>query len=108
MCNKHYISELHISNIIAKVRFSNLTKYPSQVMMFGLVSSGGRKMNPIFLDTGLRLDTELYIEQVLVPHMLPLILKNNPYPEEFFFMQYGAPCNTSKKTQKWLEEQINF
>ncbi len=77
-------------------------------MMFGLVSSEGKKMNLVFLDLGLRLDPELYIEQVLVPHMLSLVLKNNPYHEEYIFMQDGAPCNTSKKTQKWLEEQINF
>ncbi len=77
-------------------------------MMCGLVSSECKKINPIFLDSGLRLDPELYIEQVLVPHMLPLILKNNPYHEEYIFMQGGAPCNTSKKTQKWLKEQINF
>ncbi len=79
-----------------------------QVMMFVLVGSEGKKMNPVFLDSGLRLDPELYIERVLVPHMLPLILKNNPYPEEYIFFQDKAPCNTSKKTQKWLEEQINF
>jgi hypothetical protein len=69
-------------------------------MMFGLMSSDGKKMNPVFLDSGLRLDPELYIEQVLVPHLLPLILKNNSHPEEYIFMQDGAPCNTSKKTQK--------
>jgi hypothetical protein len=64
--------------------------------MFGLVSSEGKKMNPISLDSGLRLDPELYIEQVLVAHMLLLILKNNPYPEGYIFMQDRAPCNTSK------------
>ncbi len=40
--------------------------------------------------------------------MLPMILKNNPNSEEYIFIQHGAPCNTSKKTQKCLEKQINF
>lgn len=102
------VSDLHVSDIPAKVRFSPQMKHPRQVMMFGLVSSDGKKMSPVFLDSGLRLDSKLYIDRVLVSHVLPWIQKNYPDPREYIFMQDGAPCHTSKITQKWLEEHLNF
>ncbi len=58
-CHDRLISDLHVSDIPAKVRFSPQMKHPSQVMMFGLMSSDGKKMSPVFLDFGLRLDSKL-------------------------------------------------
>ncbi len=37
-----------------------------------------------------------------------LVRATKIYTEEYIFMQDGAPCKTSKKTQKWLEKQANF
>jgi len=103
-----YISDKHVSEVPDRVRFAPQTKHPSQVMMFGLVSSDGKKMDPVFLDSGLRLDSKLYIEKVLQPYVLPWIQANYPDPEEYVFMQDGAPCHTSNMTQKWLKEHLKF
>ena len=68
-------------------------------MIFGLICSDGEKMPPVFIDSGIRMDSKKYID----------ILKD--YVKPWIESTYGpgAPCHTSKLTQTWLAENLqNF
>ena len=43
------------------VRFSSRTKHPAKVMVFGLVASDGKKMDPVFVGAGIKINTDVYI-----------------------------------------------
>ena len=43
------------------VRFSSRTKHPAKVMVFGLVASDGKKMDPAFVGAGIKINTDVYI-----------------------------------------------
>ena len=103
-----YLSSLRVEDVPDSVRFVTQTKHPTQVMMFGLVASDGKKMPPVFLPSGLRMNSKEYLSHVLVPHVLPWITANYDDPRDPVFVQDGAPCHTAKITQKWLDENLNF
>ena len=54
-CHDQFISSLKVSDIPDKVKFAPQTKHPSQIMIFELVSSDGKKMPPVFLHSGLKM-----------------------------------------------------
>jgi inhibitor of nuclear factor kappa-B kinase subunit alpha len=85
----------------------NKTKHPAGVMMLGIVSSDGKKCPPIFIPSGLKVNTDVYIG-LLEQHLVPWLRKN--YPEgNYVFQQDGAPAHTSNRTQKWMAENLaNF
>ena len=103
-----YLSSLRVEDVPEHVRFVTQTKHPTQIMMFGLVASDGKKMPPVFLPSGMRMNAKEYISHVLEPHVLPWISANYEDPREPVFVQDGAPCHTAKITQKWLDEHLNY
>ena len=103
-----FLSPLKVQDVPDHVKFVTQTKHPAQVMMFGLVASDGKKMPPVFLPSGLRMNAKEYISHVLEPHVLPWISANYDNPRDPVFVQDGAPCHTAKITQKWLDEHLNY
>ena len=80
------------------------TKHPPSVMMFGLVTSDGKKMPPYYFDEGLRVGTKEYYK-LLRYHIHPWLKAN--YPEgNFVFQQDGAPSHNSQKCQDFC--RVNF
>ena len=78
-------SSSHTNRYIAKgrakdapdhIRLVQNTYHPAQIMMFGLASSNGMKMDPVYLPIGLRMGGKEYLELVLKAHMLPWIQTN--------------------------------
>jgi hypothetical protein len=66
----------------------NRTKHPAGVMMLGIVASNGWKCQPIFIPSGLKVNTEVYIS-LLRDNLLPWLRKN--YPDgNYVFQGRGA------------------
>ena len=77
-------------------------KYPSHVMVFGVVSNEGDVMPPHFYEIGLRLNADRYIDMlrtVAIPWM-KRVARGRP----FLFQQDGAPCHTAAKTVRFFQE----
>lgn len=92
------------ANVPDAVKYTNSTKHPASVMVFGLVASDGKKMPPVFIPSGVRINTEAYLK-ILSAEVKPWVEAN--YPEgNYVFQQDGAPAHTAKKTQKWLDENL--
>ncbi|QQP52414.1 Uncharacterized protein FKW44_004561 [Caligus rogercresseyi] len=75
------------------------TKFPAAVIVFGDV------MPPHFFPKGLRLDSEGYVALMrdVVAPWIKKVAARRPY----VFQQDSAPCHTSRKTQKWLSENLD-
>ena len=58
------------------------TKFPTTVMVFGVVSSEGHIMPPHIFEVGLKVNTKVYLD-----------------------VQDSAPANKSKETQAWLQKE---
>lgn len=99
--NDRYLATSKRSDI---VRFR--TKHPARVMVFGLVASDGKVMPPVFIDAGLKVNTEEYIK-ILANHVKPWILRNYDSDVQVVFQQDGAPAHTSKRTQDWLTKNLS-
>jgi transposase len=95
-----YVSLDKTEEVPDNVKYKFETKHPASTMMFGLISSDGKKMPPVFFPPG----TKEYI-QVLQSHVLPWIRKNYGLEGDYVLQQDGAPCTTSKRTQAWLKDQ---
>lgn len=100
-----YISPKKASDVPDNIRFTFRTKHPAGVMVFGLVASDGRKMDPVFIKEGLKVNTDVYLE-ILKDHVLPWITSTYDEETNVVFQQDGAPAHTSKKTQNWLSENM--
>ena len=73
-------------------------------MVFGLVSSDGKKMSPVFILSGVCIKTEGYLD-IMQNKVKPLIQTN--YPDgNYVFQQVGAPAHTSKRTQVWMDANL--
>lgn len=84
-------------------RFQNHTS----VMVWGAVSKKGR-LPLLFIDKGVKINKEYYLESVLKDHMMKYIpeLYEN---QEFVFQQDSAPSHGSKIVQTWLNANLpNF
>lgn len=86
------------------VRYTNCTKHPASVMVFGLIASDGKKMPPVFIPSGVRINAEAYLE-ILCTKVKPWVEANYP-DRNYVFQQDGAPAHTAKKTQEWLEKNL--
>lgn len=80
------------------------TKFPSSLMILGVVSNEGHVMPPYFFPQGLRINASVYIE-ALDTCVKPWIEKV-AHGRSYVFQQDSAPCHTAIKTQKWLA--LNF
>lgn len=92
------------SDVPDNVKYTNTTKHPASVMVFGLISSDGKKMPPVFIPSGVRINTDKYLA-IMNDKVKPWILAN--YPDgNYVFQQDGAPAHTSKRTQEWLDANL--
>ena len=90
------------------VRHTFRTKHPSQVMVYGLVASDGKKMPLVFMESGEKLNAKWYIE-LLKQHVKPWVEVNYGPDANYVFTQDGAPCHTANVTQDWLSSHLkNF
>ena len=81
------------------------TKFPAAVMVFGIISSDGDVMPPHFFPKGLRLNSEGYV--ALMKDVVAPWIKKVAAGRPYVFQQDSAPCHTSRKTQKWLAENLD-
>lgn len=81
-------------------RFQNVVS----VMVWGAICKRG-KLPLVFIEKGVKVNQQVYLEAVLKAHLLPEALKlfGNDY---FCFQQDGAPSHTAKTVQDWCEENL--
>jgi DDE superfamily endonuclease len=81
------------------------TKFPSSVMVFGVVTNEGHVMPPYFFPQGLRVNADAYIETLdtIVKPWIDTVAQGRPY----VFQQDSAPAHTASKTQEWLAENFH-
>ena len=103
--NDRYISPLASSEVPGHIKHVFKTKHPASVMVFGLVASDGKKMDPVFIASGTKINSDEYI-RILEKIVKPWIVKNYHPDTKIVFQQDGAPAHTSKKTQTWLKENL--
>ncbi len=81
------------------------TKFPSSIMVLGVISSkGGDVMPPHFFGTKETVTKEVYLrvlEDVIVPWM-----EEVSAGEPYVFQQNGAPAHTSNLVQNWLRANL--
>jgi hypothetical protein len=106
--NNRYITKKRSKDVPHSIRSVQKSKHPAQIMMFGLVASNGKKMPPIFLESGFRMGAKEYLDRILIPHVKPWIQSNFSDNDYIVFMQDGAPCHTAKTVQKWLFENVPY
>jgi hypothetical protein len=75
---------------------------PATVMVFGVVSSEGDVMSPHIFETGLRVNTDIYLE-VMESTVLPWI-KTVAGDRPCVWQQDSAPCHVSNKSIEWLKD----
>ena len=96
--NRWCVRSPHLVPIVAQ------TKFPAAVMVFGIISSDGDVMPPHFYPKGLTLDSEGYV--ALMRDVVAPWIKKVATERPYVFQQDSAPCHTSRKTQKWLSENL--
>lgn len=87
-------------NILAVERYQNV----SRVMVWGAISRKG-KLPLLFIEKGVKINADYYIQHVLKDHLLPHAesLYENDY---YCFQQDSAPSHKAKRTQQWCEENL--
>lgn len=75
-------------------------------MVWGAVSKKGRL--PLkFVEKGIKIDTEYYLQEIMEGHVLKYAPKL--FQEPWVYQQDSAPAHASKKTQTWCEGNLpNF
>jgi hypothetical protein len=98
-----YVSSQKAEDVPDNIRYKFATKHPVSTMMFGLIGSDGKKMPAHFFPAGTKVNSEEYIH-VLETVVKPWIQRNYGLKGDYVLQQDGAPCHTSKRTQKWLAD----
>lgn len=78
--------------------------HPASVMVFGAICSTG-KCPLIFVEKGVKIDKEVYINDILEKNLVPWASKHFA-GKSWIFQQDGAPAHTAKKTQQWCETHM--
>ena len=79
------------------------TKFPSTVMVFGVVSSEGHIMPHHIFEVSLKVNTKVYLD-VLKTVVIPWcnqVVGGRPW----VWQQGSAPAHKSKETQAWLQKE---
>lgn len=85
---------------LAVQRFQN----HSAVMVWGAICPRG-KLPLLFIERGVKINKEYYIQNVLENHLLPHAMEL--YGDNYFcFQQDGAPSHKAKVTQEWCRENL--
>ena len=100
--NDRFISVGTFSEAPAAIKFHFRTKHPASVMVFGLISSDGKKMPLVFIEQGAKINANVHID-ILRQHVKPWIERNYTEVDNVIFQQDGAPPHTANKTQgSWV------
>ena len=79
------------------------TKFPTTIMVFGVVSSEGHIMLPHIFEVGLKVNTKVYLD-VLKSVVIPWCNQvTGGWP--WVWQQDSAPAHKSKETQAWLQKE---
>ena len=79
------------------------TKFPTTVMVFGVVSSEGHIIPPIFFEVGLKVNTKVYLD-VLTSMVIPWC-NQVAGGRLWVWQQDSEPAYESKETQAWLQKE---
>lgn len=102
--NGRYISTEKVEDVPDHIKHVCKSKHPAKVMVLGVVASDGQKCPIIFMPQSEKVNTEVYINS-LTKNVLPWLRKTYP-DNNYVWQQDGAPCHTSKKTQKFLQDNM--
>lgn len=80
-------------------RMIKRASHPQQVMVFGAITSDG-KMPLIFVDPGVKINKEYYLEETLKNHVLPWT-KSHFGNQVWTFQQDSAPAHKAKIVHAW-------
>ena len=81
------------------------TKFPSTVMVSGVVSSEGHIMPPHLFEVGSKVNTKVYLD-VLKSAVIPWC--NQVAGGRLWVLQQdSAPAHKSKETQAWLQKECS-
>ena len=100
-----YISSLKAEEVPDNIRYTFKTKHPAALMVFCLVASDGNKMPPVFIDQGLKITADIYIN-ILKNHVKLWIEATYPANTKYIYQNDGAPAHTAKKTEEWMEKNF--
>ncbi|VDL78127.1 unnamed protein product [Nippostrongylus brasiliensis] len=78
--------------------------HPAKLMVCAFITSDG-KAPLFFVDSGARINTEIYLEDILKKHLLPW-LTSHFGEESYVFQQDGAPAHKAKLVQKWCRSNL--
>ena len=79
------------------------TKFPTKVMVFGVVSSEGHIMVPHIFEVGLKVNTKVYLDMlksVVIP-WCNQVAGGRPW----VWQQDSAPAHKSKEIQAWFQKE---
>ena len=93
----------HSADVSEDILTVNRRQKPASVMVWAAVSKTW-KSPLIFVKEGVKVNTNVYIDEILTPALREM--KKHFKNREFTFQQDGTPSHTSKKTQEWC--QANF
>lgn len=102
--NSRYISSEKVEDVPEHVKHVYKTKHPAKVMVLGVVASHGKKCPIIFIPQNDKVNSDVYIN-LLTKNVLPWLRKTYP-DNNYVWQQDGAPCHTSRKTQKFLQDNM--
>ena len=77
---------------------------PKSVMVWAGVTSNG-KTSLIFVEEGVKINQEIYREQILVNKLLPWAQKHFK-EEKWTFQQDSAPAHKARITQDWIKDNV--
>lgn len=80
------------------------TLHPASVMVWAGVSAMG-KTKLVFVDQGEKLRKENYVNDILIPHVLPLT-QTMFHNGDWWFQQDSAPAHKANFTQTWCRDNL--
>ena len=93
-----------IEDIPADKRSIKRFQNASSVMVWGAICKRG-KLPLIFIEKGVKINQQYYLDNVLKSHLL--VEAKKLFGDEYYcFQQDGAPAHTAKSVQEWCEENL--
>ena len=102
-CQSNWVLAKLSADIEGSTRTVFRLQKPSSVMVWGGISKKWRS-SLIFVEPGVKVNTNTYIEGILTPALEQA--KKHFKDDSFTFQQDGAPAHTSSKTQKWCQDNF--
>ncbi len=101
--NSHVV--LHQGEV-TDLRVQGVAQRPAGIMFLGVVASDGRVGPPIFVESGVKIDSTVY-QELLRREVKPWVDAHYP-PGSFIFQQDGAPAHTSAATQSMIAQELGW